>query len=151
MLPTSMAQANPDLAKAIAKQFHQGPSPSSIKPLVSAGGTAFTSFAKSADFNAGQCGHGWVIDGASAADLYDGLVAPTLGASLLVETWRRGDEIPLACHNSQTVLDVQNVHVLQSNAYHYTKDHSKFAVSTVGTKPFVCIGDINRMVWSSVK
>jgi hypothetical protein len=57
MLPTSMAQANPDLAKAIAKQFHQGPSPSSIKPLVSAGGTAFTSFAKSADFNAGQCGH----------------------------------------------------------------------------------------------
>ena len=88
---------------------------------------------------------GWVVEDA-AADLYDGLVAPTLGASLLVETWRRGDEIPLACNNPQTVLDVQNVHILQSNAFKYTKDHSKFAVSTVGTQPFVCIGDINRMV-----
>jgi len=130
MLPTSMAQANPDLAKAIAKQFQQGASHTSIKHLVSAGGTAFTSFAKTADFN---------------ADLYDGIVAPTLGVSLSVETWRRGSAIPLACHNHQTVLDVQNVHVLQSNAYHYTKDHSKFAVSAVGTLPFVCIGDINRM------
>ncbi len=57
MLPTSMAQANPDLAKVIAKQFQQGASSTSIKALVSAGGTSFTSFAKTADFKAGQCGH----------------------------------------------------------------------------------------------
>uniref|UniRef100_A0A914VEG9 Deoxyribonuclease II n=1 Tax=Plectus sambesii TaxID=2011161 RepID=A0A914VEG9_9BILA len=135
-LPTSMVPANPDLAKVIGNQYQQGTPTSSIKNLVSSGGQAFTSFAKTADFK---------------ADLYDGIVAPTLSVSLLVETWRRGSPIPLACNNRQTVLDVQDVHILQSPAFKYTKDHSKWAVSTSGGLPIVCIGDINRMTSQYVR
>uniref|UniRef100_A0A914VG89 Deoxyribonuclease II n=1 Tax=Plectus sambesii TaxID=2011161 RepID=A0A914VG89_9BILA len=129
-LPAFMVAANPDLAKVIGKKYQQGTPTSSIKRLVSSGGIAFTSFAKTADFK---------------ADLYDGIIAPSLGAPLLVETWRRNHTIPLVCNNSHTVLDVQDIHILKSNAFKYTKDHSKWAVTASGGQMITCIGDINRM------
>ncbi|VDM64644.1 unnamed protein product [Angiostrongylus costaricensis] len=60
-------------------------------------------------------------------DLYDGLVAPTLKTDLIAETWRRGLEV------GSTI------------SFKYTEDHSKIARSTNPSKPWLCIGDINRM------
>lgn len=109
-------------------------------------------------------------------DLYDTLVAPTLKTDLVVETWRRGSEIPLDCKLTYHANDALSIHVsfntfpfetfrlvaivsldeislstedLQvgsTTAFSYTKDHSKMAHSADMTKPWVCIGDINRMV-----
>ncbi|PAV81190.1 hypothetical protein WR25_14548 [Diploscapter pachys] len=79
-LPTEMAVAYPDLAKAIAQEYSTDKS--SVIDLKSRGGVTFKSFAKSKYFD---------------QDLYDGLVAPTLKTDLTVESWRRGGLIALEC------------------------------------------------------
>lgn len=135
-LPTDMASANPDLAKAIAGQYATGQPSSSIIDLTTSAGTTFKSFAKSKDFN---------------ADLYDGIVAPTLKADMLVESWRRGSAIPLACSKAYHANDALSIKVGSTQEFSYTKDHSKMARSTDTTKPFLCIGDINRMTSQYVR
>lgn len=143
-----MVGDNPDLALVLAHKYQQGTvSTTSRLTLFSNGGTAFVSFAKTADFNAGTSSiETRRAASASVADLYDDLVAPALSASLFVETWRRGSPVPLDCSRPQIVLDVQNLNVAGATAFHYTLDHSKFAVASTSTTPYVCIGDINRMV-----
>ncbi|PAV81193.1 hypothetical protein WR25_14551 [Diploscapter pachys] len=95
-LPTDMASANPDLAKAIAGQYATGQPSSSIIDLTTSAGTTFKSFAKSKDFN---------------ADLYDSIVAPTLKTDMLVESWRRGSAIPLACSKAYHANDALSIKV----------------------------------------
>ncbi|CAI5455529.1 unnamed protein product [Caenorhabditis angaria] len=129
-LPTSMAADNADLAKAIAGGYQKGSPTSSVLELETAGGYSFTSFAKTKEFN---------------ADLYDGIVAPTLKTNLVVETWRRGSEVPLDCKLTYHANDAKTIKVGDTTAFSYTKDHSKMAHSADMTKPWVCIGDINRM------
>ncbi|KAF1746857.1 hypothetical protein GCK72_023315 [Caenorhabditis remanei] len=129
-LPTNMAADNADLAKVIAGQYQKGAPFSSVLELETKAGYSFTNFAKSKEFN---------------ADLYDTLVAPTLKTDLVVETWRRGSEIPLDCKLTYHANDALSIHVGGTTAFSYTKDHSKMAHSADMTKPWVCIGDINRM------
>ncbi|CAI2357597.1 unnamed protein product [Caenorhabditis sp. 36 PRJEB53466] len=135
-LPTSMAADNEDLAKAIAGQYQKGEPYSSVLDLETKGGYSFTSFAKSKEFN---------------ADLYDTLVAPTLKTDLVVESWRRGSEIPLDCKLTYHANDALSIHVGSTTEFSYTKDHSKMAHSADMTKPWVCIGDINRMTSQYVR
>lgn len=135
-LPTTMASENEYLAKVIAGKYQTGSDTSSITTIRSFNGVAFTSFAKTGEFN---------------EDIYDKLVAPNLRAGLSVETWRRGDLIPLDCSTSYKVSDVQTLSVLSSPIFKYTKDHSKVAISDDISNPYVCIGDINRMTSQYVR
>ncbi|PAV81191.1 hypothetical protein WR25_14549 [Diploscapter pachys] len=127
-LPTEMAAANPDLVKAINAEYST--SPSSVVDLTTRDKVIFKSFAKSKYFN---------------QDLYDGLVAPTLQTGLTVESWRRGGLITLQCSLTYVTNDALSMKVGNTTEFAYTKDHSKMARSTSDTKPYLCIGDINRM------
>ena len=135
-IPTSFVSDNQDLSNVIGGQFKKGVPYTSTVTLTTAGGQKFTSFAKSADFN---------------QDLYDGLVAPSLQAPLNVETWRRGSPVTLDCSARYVVLDAQDMKVGSTAEFKYTHDHSKIAVSTSSSKPYVCVGDINRMVGRDIK
>ncbi|CAI4227336.1 unnamed protein product [Auanema sp. JU1783] len=119
-----------------AGKFKQGSPYSRVVTLSTIGGTSFTSFAKTNEFN---------------NDLYDGLIAPNLRTNLKVETWRRGSEVPLQCKNQYHALDAQDIKVGDSSAFKYTKDHSKWARSVDASKPYICIGDINRMTSQFVR
>ncbi|KIH64065.1 deoxyribonuclease-2 [Ancylostoma duodenale] len=125
-LPTKMAADYP----VIAGKYKQGEPYSSTLTFNTINGQTFTSFAKTNQFN---------------NDLYDALVAPTLKSDLIAETWRRGSEIPLSCGASYHTNDALEIQVGSTSEFKYTKDHSKMARSTDPTKPWVCIGDINRM------
>uniref|UniRef100_A0A0N5C9F8 Deoxyribonuclease II n=1 Tax=Strongyloides papillosus TaxID=174720 RepID=A0A0N5C9F8_STREA len=135
-LPTSMASDNDYLAKVIAGKYQTGSDTNSITTIKSYNGVSFTSFAKTGEFN---------------EDIYDKLVAPNLKAGLAVETWRRGDLIPLDCSTSYKVADIQTLSVVSSPVFKYTKDHSKVAISEDISNPYVCIGDINRMTSQYVR
>uniref|UniRef100_A0A0N4ZCJ6 Deoxyribonuclease-2 n=1 Tax=Parastrongyloides trichosuri TaxID=131310 RepID=A0A0N4ZCJ6_PARTI len=135
-LPTSMASANLYLSKVLAGQYQTGSETTNIQTIKSRNGVSFTSFAKSADFN---------------QDLYDKLVAPNLKAGLAVETWRRGDLIPLDCSTTYKVADVETLQVSSTPVFKYTKDHSKVAISEDISNPYICIGDINRMTSQYVR
>ncbi|XP_043189703.1 deoxyribonuclease-2-alpha-like [Amphibalanus amphitrite] len=103
---------------------------SSVESIVGIYGTEFTTFAKSRDYG---------------LDLYTGLVAPTLTTGLFAETWRA--TMPSYCSGRYTVENVRNVTAsTASEAFDFgtTKDHSKWAVSTSGALPWVCVGDVNR-------
>ncbi|CAJ0915898.1 unnamed protein product, partial [Mesorhabditis belari] len=135
-LPTSMASANPDLANLIAGKFQSGANSHSSITLTTKGGQQFKSFAKTADFN---------------DDLYQKLLAPSLRTPFIVESWRRGSEVPLTCGDPFPVNDALTIKVGESLEFKYTKDHSKLARSALKTSPYVCIGDINRMTSQYVR
>ncbi|KAF0290883.1 Deoxyribonuclease-2 [Amphibalanus amphitrite] len=78
-------------------------------------------------------------------DLYSDLVAPNLTTSLYAETWRAN--LSSSCSGLYHVEDVRNVTVTTATGkfgFPSTNDHSKWAVSKDRTKPWVCIGDLNR-------
>ncbi|KAK5965992.1 hypothetical protein GCK32_012025 [Trichostrongylus colubriformis] len=122
-LPIKMASDIPQLAQ-------QGEPYTSTVTLTTKGGANFISFAKTNQFN---------------NDLYDGLVAQALKADLIAETWRRGSEVPLGCSLTYHTNDALTIQVGATQEFKYTKDHSKIARSTDPSKPWVCIGDVNRM------
>lgn len=79
-------------------------------------------------------------------DFWIDWVGPRLGVNLDVETWRRGTlpqtEDNDGAHDVEDTLYV-NLEPLEVNCeWHYTKDHSKWAVSE--TEHWVCVADINR-------
>ncbi|KAK6766230.1 hypothetical protein RB195_025867 [Necator americanus] len=135
-LPTKMAADYPELGQVIAGKYKQGEPYSSTVTLSTIDGQNFISFAKTNQFN---------------EDLYDGLVAPNLKADLIAETWRRGSEVPLSCSSTYHTNDALSIQVGATTEFKYTKDHSKMARSTDSTKPWVCIGDINRMTSQYVR
>jgi deoxyribonuclease-2 len=83
-----------------------------------------------------------------AADFWIDWVGPSLGVDLAVETWRRGTrpgtEDGDQKHDVEDVLYVDLRPLDVEIEWHYTKDHSKWAVSD--TEHWVCVGDINRQV-----
>lgn len=93
------------------------------------GGTAFTYFAKSKQWN---------------NELYSECVAPYYKAPLLVESWIRGSATGPSCSSTEQVLDVQALNY-DGFALSEYNDHSKWAVSSDQDSAVVCIGDINRM------
>ncbi|KAG9396190.1 Deoxyribonuclease II [Carpediemonas membranifera] len=81
-------------------------------------------------------------------DLYDDGVAPEFKSDLVVETWMR-PFIGSVCHgvnatSAFSVVNSNNVAPPFCEPYHYTKDHSKIAISLNPGVAKVCIGDINR-------
>jgi len=80
------------------------------------------------------------------SDFWIDWVGPRLGVDLDVETWRRG-MLPKtqdndSVHDVVDALYVNLDHLGVNCEWHYTKDHSKWAVSATGH--WVCAADINR-------
>ena len=110
--------------------------------ITSFGQTDFISFARS--YNRTRTG-----------DLYEEFVAPTLQQNMFVETWRSeaGNLSPPRCKAQIKVHNINGVKIAFANgakpadsgSWSYIKDGSKWGVSDAEDKPFVCIGDVNRM------
>jgi deoxyribonuclease-2 len=94
--------------------------------LTTVGGTDFKSFFKNKRWD---------------SDLWDDLVAPTLGVDMQVETWMR-PAMRSCCSCDPAVVNVRQLSLGDFN-FSETQDHSKWGVSNSG--PWVCVGDINRM------
>lgn len=79
-------------------------------------------------------------------DFWIDWVGPQLGLDLEVETWRRGTIPPTEDSDGKgEVSDILYINLESLGLdyeWHYTKDHSKWAVST--EKNWVCVADINR-------
>ncbi len=81
-------------------------------------------------------------------DFWIDLVGPELHVDLNVESWRRG-KLP-DTEDSDKKHDVDDVQTVNLSAlgldykWHYTRDHSKWAVSQ--ESDWVCIADINRQI-----
>ena len=81
-------------------------------------------------------------------DFWNGLVGPTLGFDMDVETWIRGSIPPVAdtdgIHKTYDIkyinLGPLGIHV----AWPETHDHAKWGITTHSN--WVCVGDINRMI-----
>ncbi|XP_054263944.1 plancitoxin-1-like isoform X2 [Macrosteles quadrilineatus] len=104
--------------------------PGSISDVIrSAGGKHFRVFAKSPSFN---------------KELYSYWVAPALQVDLLVQTWARGrSHQDSSCEGKFKVENVEKISVVGVE-FPTTNDHSKWAVSDSQTKPWICVGDINK-------
>ena len=88
-------------------------------------------------------------------DLWEDLVAPSMGGGMYVETWRDGSggRMPSFCADSPDpnsgytvsydVLFVNQVNMTDDASWSGTKDHSKWGVGI--TEKFACVGDINRI------
>ena len=85
--------------------------------------------------------------GAANIDMLSELVVPTLGTSMLSETWSNGRQINLPS-NCTGQYHTENIEQL---AFNFTvhQDHSKWLVSTDGT--WLCIGDMNRQAEQKVR
>jgi deoxyribonuclease II len=84
-------------------------------------------------------------------DFWIDLIGPHLGVDLNVESWRRGRSPgDFDSDGKDQTHNVMNIRFeslgLEGYRFAYTKDHSKWGVSTNPSKPWVCIADINRMV-----
>lgn len=103
-----------------------------IATLTSVSGKVFTSFAKYKKYD---------------QDLYTSLVAPMLETNIVVESWRNGPQpLPSSCNTTYTVENVESVSArAASTSFTTSHDHSKWVVTSEPDKPYVCIGDINRM------
>jgi len=129
--------AFPEMAAWVSKT--KSSTTSNVQTLVSSGGVEFTQFAKAREWG---------------KDLYEDLVAPTLGDGLSAETWRDGSggRLPSFCTTSNgstsahavdyDVLAVNLVTMPDGTTWKGTADHSKWAVTLASST--TCIGDINR-------
>lgn len=97
--------------------------------LTSKFGSSFISYAKTSKFK---------------KDLYDDYLTEDLETALRVETWPNGkDRLQSDCVKPFHTENIDAVKIgLDEFSSH--KDHSKWAISTDDTKPWTCVGDINR-------
>ncbi|XP_070562306.1 deoxyribonuclease-2-alpha-like [Ptychodera flava] len=92
-------------------------------------------------------------------DIYEYVAERLRVTGFDVQTWRNGMGEKLASCTGQTKYtftgkySVENIDTLQfpspnggTITYERTKDHSKWCVSDDRSRPWVCIGDLNRMV-----
>ena len=136
---TDEVEALADKVRVLETKKWPKDSPQHMNEINSIKGEQFMSFARS---------------NKAGGDLYSQYVAPELGSDLMVETWRRGAGNPLEsnCTAAQSVMNIQNVNLklvdsaaTETTPWSYISDHAKWAVTTDDSKPFACIGDINRM------
>jgi deoxyribonuclease-2 len=109
---------------------------SSIVPLFTRGRLQFTYFAKYTNW---------------AQELYEDLVAPTLGVNLNTATWQNGQgSINSSCapENVWNVQNIAGISVTTDATWTNSKDHAKWAIAdscvTRSSALWICIGDINR-------
>lgn len=83
-------------------------------------------------------------------DFWNDLVGPTLGVDIDTETWIRGPIAPTAdvggLHTTTDVKFVDAGSLGMQWVWPETADHAKWAISSDPAQPWVCVGDINRMV-----
>lgn len=97
--------------------------------LTSKSGSSFISYAKASKF---------------MKDLYDDYLTEDLKAALRVETWPNGkDRLQSDCVKPFHTENIDDVKI-GVNEFSSHKDHSKWAISTDESKPWTCVGDINR-------
>ncbi|KAK9498869.1 hypothetical protein O3M35_003424 [Rhynocoris fuscipes] len=105
-----------------------------LSNIYSAAGRNFTNYAKSKKFN---------------KDLYE-WVADEFKTDIFAETWlNEVKPLPSKCDHYEVinVLSIEFKNNSKSSAsvkFSSYKDHSKWAISKLATKPWICIGDINR-------
>jgi deoxyribonuclease-2 len=123
-----------------------------VASLTSLGRRSFTSYATSAK---------------TGTDLFEGVVAPSLGAALKVESWMNGaisNRIPTSCAAAGFAWDVEDISAVSmpdGTSWKETQDHSKWAVSYAPAAPAsqatavlnatsgpynICVCDKNRQV-----
>ena len=123
----------PDMVRAARGKHVRQPPYYNTELVTTRQGERFVTFAKYSEFG---------------KDLYADLVAPVLRVPLIVESWPNGPgKMPSSCSRPFIVenVDEMEFHELDDDDFKTTKDHSKWAISLDKKKPFVCIGDINRM------
>jgi deoxyribonuclease-2 len=104
-----------------------------LRNLKTVGGTQFMVIAKNRAWN---------------QDFWNGLVGPTLGEDMDVDTWIRGAVAPVSdtdgIHKTYDIkyinLGPLGIHM----AWPETHDHAKWGITTHSN--WVCVGDINRMI-----
>lgn len=109
------------------------PGASNSLDLKTIGGQAFKVIAKNRDW---------------AKDFWNGLVGPTLGEDMDVDTWIRGEVPPISdtdgIHKTYDIkyinLGPLGIHM----AWPETHDHAKWGITMHSN--WVCVGDINRMI-----
>ena len=102
--------------------------------LVSSGGKTLRHFGKNKNFG---------------KDLYHDFVASSLKSNLLAETWQHGSSQTGPTCDGYTVENIKDLKVAtpsETFTFDNYADHAKFAIGKSEDKPYVCIGDINRMV-----
>ncbi|XP_003741815.2 plancitoxin-1 [Galendromus occidentalis] len=128
-----------DVINMMDKKFLRKPStPVLTDTLIGSKGTEFTSFAKHQSLN---------------DEIYANVIAPHLGANLIVETWRNGagGKLDATCPiRGHHVTNMANVIIKFANGkqsvFTTTEDHAKWAVSADPKKPWFCAGSLNRML-----
>jgi deoxyribonuclease II len=104
-----------------------------LRNLKTAGGMPFMVIAKNRAWN---------------QDFWNGLVGPTLGEDMDVDTWIRGQVAPVSdtdgIHKTYDIkyinLGPLGIHM----AWPETHDHAKWGITTHSS--WICVGDINRMI-----
>jgi len=135
-MPSALQSVSQNMVKVLAGDWVKQPTGTSFG-VTTAGGTAFTVFAKNKQWK---------------ADLYSKLVAPTIKSNIYVETWMNGpatNKLPTDCAGSKypySVLNVDQVALTPSISWLESDDHSKWAITTTANPGEFCIGDINRQV-----
>ena len=132
-LPQHFEAAYPQLSLASKGKHIKDPpyhSTATLKSLFAH--EQFTSFAKYTKFH---------------KDLYADLVAPSLQAGLYTETWPNGPgKMPSSCKSKFRVENIDALNFKLKGVNFTTKhDHAKWAISMDEKRPYLCIGDINRM------
>lgn len=132
-VPAKYETLYPNIISAIAKSWVKSAPWNHLQEFFSLGGMSFHSFAKSRNFK---------------KDLYADWVAPILKQDLAVETWPNGPgRLPSECLSPFKVYNIQDIVFTDYNiAFSNHMDHSKWSIAVNSTAPWVCIGDINRMV-----
>ncbi|KAK3919044.1 Plancitoxin-1 [Frankliniella fusca] len=131
-VPDAVKSQYPSLVKATKGDFVKSAPWFNSAQFSSINGQSFVSYAKSKHFG---------------KDIYADWVAQDLKTNLQVETWNHGpgSKMQSECGKPFKVENIEGVS-LDSISFRTGEDHSKWAVSSSDDKPWVCIGDINRMV-----
>jgi deoxyribonuclease-2 len=135
-MPSSLINSVPYMAQVAQKQWIVNPATSNVSTINTVKGYSFTVFSRNAAWD---------------QNLYSALVAPTVGANLLVESWMNGadsNKMPTFCAGTNglkySVINIREVGLGSSVTWLETQDHSKWAISTNSRRPVFCIGDTNR-------
>eukprot|EP00039_Didymoeca_costata_P024816 m.11579 g.11579 ORF g.11579 m.11579 type:complete len:366 (+) comp4480_c0_seq1:117-1214(+) len=133
-VPSPTASRYPNLLKVFNKEWILDAASHSASFVVG-GVQSFTSYAKNAKWG---------------EDLYETLIAPSLNADLLVESWIRGQALGNYCKPEfkYSVTDVINLEVRDRDGTAYqwkeTQDHAKWCLPQDNSNR-VCVCDMNRM------
>jgi len=133
-VPNTADLPSTDPLYVLAQPLNPNPAPDSDAiDLVSAAGMPFKVIAKNKQWN---------------KDFWNGLVGPTLADNMDVETWIRGKIPPVADTDGiHKTFDIKYIDLGALGAHWAwpeTHDHAKWGITL--DNPWVCIGDINRMI-----